>query len=154
MRYFLFPSYSVNGMLCAGSVILLTACYTPVVCGMLYALCPVGMLCAHLFVFLVDVFPTGRPMVDVFPTGRPMGMLCARQFLFLVDVFPTGRPLQKLSLLAHMTSDVSLPYCNGGPSPVPRPKVLPEGRPILHSYNYTLTINNNYRTDHYYSRFT
>ena len=44
--------------------------------------------------------------------------------------------------------------CNGGPSPVPRPKVLPEGRPILHSHNYTLTINNNYRTDHYCSRFS
>ena len=44
--------------------------------------------------------------------------------------------------------------CNGGPSPVPRPKVLPEGRPILHSPNYTLTINNNYRTDHYCSRFS
>ena len=44
--------------------------------------------------------------------------------------------------------------CNGDPSPVPRPKVLPEGRPILHSHNYTLTINNNYRTDHYCSRFS
>ena len=44
--------------------------------------------------------------------------------------------------------------CNGGPSLVPRPKVLPEGQPILHSHNYTLTINNNYRTDHYCSRFS
>ena len=44
--------------------------------------------------------------------------------------------------------------CNGGPSTVPRPKVLLEGQPILHSYNYTLTINNNYRTDHYCSRFS
>ena len=44
--------------------------------------------------------------------------------------------------------------CNGGPSLVPSPKVLPEGRPILHSHNYTLTINNNYRTDHYCSRFS
>ena len=40
--------------------------------------------------------------------------------------------------------------CNEGPSPVPRPKALPEGWLILHSHNYTLTINNNYPT-HYCS---
>ena len=110
MRYFLFPSYSVNGMLCAGSVILLTTCYTPVVFGVLYALCPMGMSCAHPFLFLLDVFPTSCPIVDVFPAGCPVGILCTHQFLFLVDVFPTSHPLQKLSVRAHIPSDISLPY--------------------------------------------
>ena len=58
--------------------------------------------------------------------------------------------------LSYMISEhvPSCRGCNGGPSLVPRPKVLPEGRPILHCHNYTLTINNNYRMDHYCCRFS
>ena len=72
--------------------------------------CPMGMSCAHPFLFLLDVFPTSCPIVDVFPAGCPVGILCTHQFLFLVDVFPTSHPLHKLSVRAHIPSDISLPY--------------------------------------------
>ena len=62
----------------------------------------------------------------------------------IIDTYNTSQSMYHIVLVI---------ICNGGPSSVPRPKVLPEGRPILHSHNYTLTINNNYRTDHYCSRF-
>ena len=64
------------------------------------------------------------------------------------------RMLTTMAFIQVNATRIAKRVCNGGPSPVPRPKVLPEGRPILHFYNYTLTINNNYRTDHYCSRIS
>ena len=60
----------------------------------------------------------------------------------------------KTYILHRITHEpLTLTCCNGGPSPIPWPKVLPDGRPILHSHNYTLTINKNYWTDYYCARF-
>ena len=94
--------------------------------------------------------------------------LASAVVLFENFIFPIIQPFQPLvtvenflwliprtaGIIQRMIQPKSTLKCNGGPSPVPRPKVLPEGRPILHSYNYTLTINNNYRADHYCSRFS
>ena len=55
--------------------------------------------------------------------GLPMSVVSDRDTVFT----------SKLCSEVMRLLDVSQDMCNGGPSPVPRPKVLPEGRPILHS---------------------
>ena len=105
-----------------------------------------------------------KPFETRFSTNQKAGIFVAPKVLQVhratkvgvnnLKVFSRGRAGHTgyLTTLAGLNTIVAI--CNGGPSPVPRPKVLSEGRPMVYYYNYTLTLNNNYQTDHDCSRFS